>query len=84
MMVASSVCMKKPTATSHSRLLRVGLGVQSCGQAERQAAKSRPKAAFGQDADARQHQAEKLEPQPQVLVAFGFLITNWAPCRSSL
>ena len=29
-------------------------------------------------------QAEKLEPQPQVLVAFGFLITNWAPCRSSL
>ncbi len=29
-------------------------------------------------------QAEKLEPQPQVVVAFGFLITNWAPCRSSL
>jgi len=28
--------------------------------------------------------AEKLEPQPQVLVAFGFLMTNWAPCRSSL
>ena len=29
-------------------------------------------------------QAEKLEPQPQVVVAFGFLITNCAPCRSSL
>jgi anhydro-N-acetylmuramic acid kinase len=29
-------------------------------------------------------QAEKLDPQPQVVVAFGFLITNWAPCRSSL
>ena len=28
--------------------------------------------------------AEKLDPQPQVLVAFGFLITNCAPCRSSL
>ena len=27
---------------------------------------------------------EKLEPQPQVVVAFGFLMTNWAPCRSSL
>jgi hypothetical protein len=33
---------------------------------------------------ASRHQAEKLDPQPQVLVAFGFLITNWAPCRSSL
>ncbi len=32
----------------------------------------------------RFRQAEKLEPQPQVVVAFGFLITNWAPCRSSL
>lgn len=29
-------------------------------------------------------QAEKLEPQPQVLVAFGFLMTNCAPCKSSL
>ncbi len=29
-------------------------------------------------------QAEKLEPQPQVVVALGFLITNCAPCRSSL
>jgi acyl-CoA thioesterase I len=29
-------------------------------------------------------QAEKLDPQPQVVVAFGFLITNCAPCRSSL
>jgi 1,6-anhydro-N-acetylmuramate kinase len=33
--------------------------------------------------DARSGQ-RKLEPQPQVVVAFGFLITNWAPCRSSL
>jgi hypothetical protein len=24
-------------------------------------------------------QTEKLDPQPQVVVAFGFLITNWAP-----
>ena len=30
------------------------------------------------------YQAEKLEPHPQVVVALGFLITNWAPCRSSL
>ena len=29
-------------------------------------------------------QAEKDDPQPQVVVAFGFLITNCAPCRSSL
>ena len=29
-------------------------------------------------------QVEKEDPQPQVLVAFGFLITNCAPCRSSL
>ena len=29
-------------------------------------------------------QAEKLDPQPQVEVAFGFLITNWEPCKSSL
>ncbi len=29
-------------------------------------------------------QAEKLDPQPQVVVAFGFLMTNCAPCRSSL
>ena len=28
--------------------------------------------------------AENDEPQPQVLVAFGFLMTNWAPSRSSL
>ena len=26
---------------------------------------------------------ENDEPQPQVVVAFGFLITNWAPSRSS-
>lgn len=29
-------------------------------------------------------QAENDEPQPQVVVAFGFLITNCAPSRSSL
>ena len=28
-------------------------------------------------------QTEKLDPQPQVVVAFGFLITNWAPSRLS-
>jgi hypothetical protein len=28
------------------------------------------------DALSAKHQAEKLEPQPQELVAFGFLITN--------
>jgi len=26
---------------------------------------------------------EKLDPQPQVVVAFGFLITNWAPSSPS-
>lgn len=30
------------------------------------------------------YQAEKEEPQPQVVVAFGLRITNCAPCRSSL
>ena len=25
-------------------------------------------------------QTEKLDPQPQVVVAFGFLMTNCAPC----
>jgi hypothetical protein len=29
-------------------------------------------------------QTEKLEPQPQVVVALGFLITNCEPVRSSL
>jgi hypothetical protein len=29
-------------------------------------------------------QTENDEPQPQVVVAFGFLITNWAPLMSSL
>jgi hypothetical protein len=28
-------------------------------------------------------QTEKLDPQPQVVVAFGFLITNCAPSRPS-
>jgi hypothetical protein len=27
---------------------------------------------------------EKLLPQPQVLLAFGLRITNWAPCRLSV
>ena len=31
----------------------------------------------------RTRQAEKLDPQPQVVVAFGFLITNCAPSRPS-
>ena len=43
--------------------------------------KGRPWAAFSAE---RSDQAEKLDPQPQVVVAFGFLITNCAPCRSSL
>ncbi len=30
------------------------------------------------------HQAEKEDPQPQVVVALGFLMTNCAPCKSSL
>ena len=33
---------------------------------------------------AKTGQAENDEPQPQVVVAFGFLITNCAPSRSSL
>ena len=32
----------------------------------------------------RGDQTEKLEPQPQVVVALGFLMTNCAPSRSSL
>ncbi len=43
--------------------------------------KAAPKAAFFMQ---ERYQAVKLEPQPQVLVAFGFLITNCAPSRSSL
>ena len=39
----------------------------------KQAVKSRPWAAFNGSGKA---QAEKLDPHPQVLVAFGFLITN--------
>lgn len=33
---------------------------------------------------ARPDQAENEEPQPQVVVALGFLMTNCEPCRSSL
>jgi hypothetical protein len=29
------------------------------------------------------NQAEKDDPQPQVLVALGFLITNWEPSKPS-
>jgi len=29
-------------------------------------------------------QTLKLEPQPQVVEALGFLMTNWAPSKSSL
>ena len=32
----------------------------------------------------KKDQAENDDPQPQVVVAFGFLITNCAPSRSSL
>ena len=39
----------------------------------KQAVKSRPWAALN---DSGKAQAEKLDPHPQVLVAFGFLITN--------
>ncbi len=35
-------------------------------------------------ADLPDAQTENDEPHPQVVVAFGFLITNWAPLRSSL
>ena len=83
-MVASSVCMKKPTATSHSNGMRdrsipVGIGL----------AWAQKKAALvGRHATARgaasRTQTEKLEPQPQVVSALGFLMTNCAPCKSSL
>jgi hypothetical protein len=33
---------------------------------------------------AKKDQAENEDPHPQVLVAFGFLMTNCAPCKSSL
>jgi hypothetical protein len=36
------------------------------------------------DDKAKRFQTEKLDPQPQVVVALGFLITNCAPWRSSL
>jgi len=29
-------------------------------------------------------QAEKDDPQPHVVVALGFFMTNWEPCKSSL
>ena len=34
--------------------------------------------------ECRTRQAENDEPQPQVVVAFGFLITNCAPSRPSV
>ncbi len=89
--VASSVCMKKPTATIHSRMRRSGAGpgggdisaaeLEDMGERRLlQEQKSRPRAACSHGGG----QTEKLDPQPQVVVAFGFLMTNWAPCRSSL
>ena len=50
------------------------------GRAKAKAARRRPCSRSVDEALRR----EKLEPQPQVVVAFGFLITNCAPCRSSL
>ena len=34
--------------------------------------------------DRRHSQAENEDPQPQVVLAFGLRMTNWAPCKSSL
>lgn len=50
---------------------------------KRRTAKSRLKGGFFSGVRGSP-QAEKLDPQPQVLVALGFLMTNWAPSRSSL
>src|SRR6516225_2195586 len=85
-MVASSVCMKKPTATSHSRMRK---DLSSCAagfegdEVVVTGSKKPPEGGFLHWGSAHA-QTEKLEPQPQVVVAFGFLMTNWAPCRSSL
>jgi hypothetical protein len=56
------------------------------GKRETTGSKKPPGGGFVEGAlsEASGYQAEKLDPQPQVLVAFGFLITNWAPWRSSL
>ena len=40
-------------------------------------------ATAGHLADRRDY-AENEDPQPQVVLAFGLRMTNWAPCRSSL
>ncbi len=47
-------------------------------------ARTSPRFLFAGKAAEGPYQAENEEPQPQVVVAFGFLITNWAPSRSSL
>jgi hypothetical protein len=60
--------------------MRARREVQVSTVASRGATKSRPKAAFArtlsEDLSICLAQAEKLDPQPQVVVAFGFLITN--------
>lgn len=45
----------------------------------------KPRFSFRRTGKARScDQTENDEPHPHVVVAFGFLITNWAPLRSSL
>ena len=94
-MVASSVCMKNPTATIHSRMRRWSgpraeagtMGVASgLGDAMASGSCGNEKAALGGGwtGGTGGNQVEKLEPHPQVVVALGFLMTNCAPCRSSL
>ena len=54
---------------------------------QRPAVKKPPAGGFstnGVDADRAETQTVKLDPQPQVVVAFGLRMTNCAPSRSSL
>ncbi len=91
--------MKKPTATSHSKgsfsmaCLFICLILNSYQYLagwtfQRNLHTKKPLTGSGfdgtRDKPSFGHYAEKLEPQPQVVVALGFLITNCAPCRSSL
>ena len=95
--VASSDCRKNAIATSQSK--RSLCGANGAGAAV-SAVMGKTKAAdeqrLGKESDcgrsvnkrqlsqARGDYTEKLEPQPQVVVAFGFLMTNCAPCRAPL
>ena len=56
-----------PTPVEHGRIAAFGLGAVDAGVAEGE----------------QVHQAEKLLPQPQVVLAFGLRMTNCAPCRLS-